>query len=70
MSVKTNGVKHSMSLTVKGRRLRALERLDAQLQLGKKPIKNQVGDHNGMTELTASDIKRINKEMEILKKRC
>ena len=64
MSQKTNGVNHSMRLSVKGRRYRALERLDAQLQLGTKNTKE------GVVPLIDTDKKRINKEMEILKKRC
>ena len=63
MSKKTNGVNHSMRVLVRSRRARVLEQLDAQLQRGTKNTKQ------GEVALEEKDIKRINKEMEILKKR-
>ena len=70
MSQKTNGVNHSMRVPVKGRRHRALERLEAQLAKGTKESKNKDIEATALTvPLTDTDIKRINKEIAILKKR-
>jgi len=69
MSKKNNGVNYGKTTPQQSRRRRALDQLNTQLKSGKKPIKNQIGDHNGMTELTDKDINRINKEIEILKNR-
>lgn len=63
MSKKKNGINHSMRVPVKGRRARVLESLTAQLKEGTKNTKE------GQVPLTEKDTKRINKEMEILKKR-
>jgi hypothetical protein len=67
MSSKNNGVNHSMKVPNKGRRLNALIRLESQLELGFKKVKN--GQEEGVETLSETDIKRINKEIAILKKR-
>ena len=64
---KNNGVHHSMKVPNKGRRLSALIRLESQLKLGIKKVKN--GQEEGVETLSETDIKRINKEIAILKKR-
>lgn len=60
-----DGVKKSSAETYSAgktnRRLRAKERLEAQLKSKTKNAKD------GVVELTEGDIKRINKELEILK---
>lgn len=56
--------KWSKTVLVKGRRHGALKRLEAQLKLGTKPTKE------GKTvKLSEKDIKRIKKEINILKSR-
>lgn len=66
MSKKTNGVKWNKSSKTKQRRKSVIERLESQLKIGTKPAKkSQV---RGIP-LTDSDIKRINKEIEILRTR-
>lgn len=63
MSNKRNGVKHSMRVPVKSRRQRVIGRLESQLKSGTKNTKE------GRVQLTDKDVKRINKELDILKKR-
>ena len=46
----------------KNRIARVITRLEAQLKSGVKPTKD-----GGTTELTESDIKRVNKELSIIK---
>lgn len=64
MSRKTNGVNWSMTPQAKLRRVDAIKRLKAQLESGKKRNKE-----NLIVDLTDKDVKRINKELEILKTR-
>jgi hypothetical protein len=49
------------------RRRNALRRLEAQLKSGKKPLESARLSERVMQDLTESDIKRIKKEIEILK---
>jgi hypothetical protein len=64
---KSSGVNYSKTVAKRSRRERVINMLEEQLKFGKKPIKNQVGDENGLTELTDKDIERIKKELSILK---
>jgi len=66
---KSSGVNYSRTVAKRSRRERVIDMLEKQLKLGKKPIKNQIGDKNGLTEITEKDITRIKKEIEILKTR-
>lgn len=50
----------------RSRKSRALDMLEAQLKSG---VKTEKGTRDNKIPLTESDIKRINKEIEILKKR-
>ena len=58
---------------LKNRRKSALARLEEQLKLGMKPLKNYYCEEGfqktPFVSLTESDIKRINKEIETLKSR-
>jgi len=63
MSKKSNGVNHSMRVAVKSRRERVLLKLEAQLKSGVKNTKE------GQKDLTENDVKRIKKEIGILKTR-
>lgn len=68
MSEQTNGVKRwAKSPAHKQRRRNVISRLEKQLELGVKTIKNS--KENGVEKLTEKDIKRINKELSILKER-
>lgn len=60
-----SGVKHATVPQV-SRKKRALKMLENQLLSGKKTVK---GTRNDKTDLLDSDIKRIQKEIEILKSR-
>jgi hypothetical protein len=53
------------------RRKKTIERLEKQLKSGKKPLRNERGktELKKKTELSELDIKRISKELEILKTR-
>lgn len=51
------------------RRKGALERLEAQVKSGKKPEKIKGKSTGKMVELGENDLKRINKEITILKER-
>lgn len=62
--MKSNGVKRGMTIPQKTRRQRVLTRLKTQLALGKKKNKE-----DKIVPLTEKDIKRINREIEILKER-
>ena len=64
---KLNGVKHSMSVKSQIRRKSVIERLEAQLKSGVKTFGNYIS--GGTTDLTKSDIKRINSELLTLKSR-
>lgn len=50
------------------RRKAALARLQEQITSGVKTCKGKLGLNHNKVKLTDSDIKRINKEMEILEK--
>jgi hypothetical protein len=63
MSEKRNGVNHSMRVPVRNRRANTLDRLVAQLEAG---VKTNQGVEKPLTE---KDVKRINSEIGILKKR-
>ena len=73
---KKNGVNHSLVLKVKSRRKAVIERLEAQLKSGRKPLfwfNEKLGkivqSPVETVLLTDSDIVRINKEIEVLKTR-
>ena len=66
MSKKRNGVKHSKTSSAVRRRKSVIFRLQAQLFRGNKMTKT---DPPTIIELEESDIKRINKEIVILKER-
>jgi hypothetical protein len=51
------------------RREGALSRLEAQVKSGKKPEKVKGKSTGKMVELGEKDLKRINNEIEVLKKR-
>ena len=63
MSRKTNGVNYPKNPQVRVRRENVIERLNAQLESGVKNTKT------GQEVLSDKDIKRIEKEIEILKQR-
>ena len=68
MSKKTNGVNYGKTIQQQSRRRRALDMLENQLKEGFKPSK--LKENRGKpTPLTEKDIKRINKEISILKER-
>ncbi len=46
----------------------ALERLEAQLKSGKKPLKVDGHTINEIIDLTEGDVKRIKSQIEVLKK--
>lgn len=46
----------------------ALERLEAQLKTGKKPLKVDGHTTNQITDLTEGDVKRIKTQIEVLRK--
>jgi len=60
-------MKHNMSSKAKARRVRVIERLEAQLIKGTKIFGNYIS--GGTTPLTDSDKTRINNELTILKSR-
>jgi hypothetical protein len=71
MKPNNGGVKQSSKETYKGgvanRRNRAKERLETQLVSKVKPNKEKLAGNDVNVPLTEQDIKRINKEIEILK---
>jgi hypothetical protein len=73
---KKNGVNYSLSSKVKSRRKNVIERLEAQLKTGKKPmwwfnekLGKKVQSPVETVPLTDHDIIRIKNELEILKTR-
>ena len=50
------------------RQTSALERLEAQLKSGKKPLKVDGHTTNQITDLTEGDVKRIKSQIEVLQK--
>lgn len=68
---KEKRTQYSMDTKTVEIRKRVIENLEKQLKSGKKPLKNEEGKTylKKKTELTESDIKRISKELEILKTR-
>ena len=62
---KVNGVNHSMQLKVVSRRKNVIARLENQLKVGLKTK----GPVSTTVKLTENDIKRIEKEISILKSR-
>ena len=77
MSHKHNGVNYSKTIPAVERRRKAIKRLEAQLETGTKPQKNEESlNHlaktkglHGYIPLNDGDIKRITKEIETLKAR-
>ena len=69
MSSKVNGQNFKKDSKTKTRRVNVIARLEAQLKTNKKPDKDSK-KKNGTTDLTAHDVSRINKEMDILKSRA
>lgn len=71
MSNKTNGVKYSKQKKTILRREKVIERLESQLQSGKKPVKHKLDAIHGiyLTDLDEYDVKRIKKEIETLRQR-
>lgn len=67
MSSKVNGQNFKKDSKTKARRLGVISRLEEQLKSNKKPDK--ASKKNGTTDLTAHDVSRINKEIDILKTR-
>lgn len=65
MSKKTNGVNYGKSVAQKSRRERVIVMLEKQLKV--KTKRNKVSQD--FDPLTDSDVKRINKELDILKSR-
>ena len=65
MSKKTNGVTWNKSSKTKQRRVKAIDRLTIQLKSGKKPVRKSKTEEL----LTDHDVKRINREVEILQTR-
>ncbi len=68
MSSKVNGQNFKKDSKTKARRLGVISRLEEQLKSNKKPDKDSK-KKNGTTDLTAHDVRRINKEIDILKTR-
>lgn len=72
-STRNDGVKISSRESYKGgpsnRRIRAKERLEAQLISKVKPNKEKLAGNDVNVPLTEADVKRINKEIGILKSR-
>ena len=73
---KVNGVNFSMQSKIKSRRRNVIERLEAQLKTGRKPLfwfnetlNRLVQSPVETVELTEHDRNRINKEIETLKAR-
>jgi hypothetical protein len=64
MSKKHNGVNYGRTVPQRSRRNRALESLENQLKAGTKTLKTTM---HTKVPLTDKDIKRINKEIGILK---
>lgn len=67
MSSKHNGVNWNKSSKSKQRRKSVIERLKAQLKLGKKTI--TVEKKVEIVPLSEKDVNRINKELEVLETR-
>jgi tetrahydromethanopterin S-methyltransferase subunit F len=67
MSNKANGVNWSKKASAKQRRVNVIARLEKQLKSGVKVVKNS--KENGVEKLTDPDVKRIQKELEILRQR-
>lgn len=69
-STRNDGVKQSSQETyrggVKNRRARAKQRLEVQLISKVKPNKEKLASNSVNVPLTEQDIKRINKEIDIL----
>lgn len=65
MSKKENGVNWNKSSKTKQRRVKNIDRLTAQLKRAKKPGKK----FSEEIVLTEHDVKRINREIEILQTR-
>lgn len=70
--MRTSKHKNPVAGKVNQRRINVVSRLEEQLKSGKKALKN-VGLPTSATDeyipLTENDIKRINKEIEVLKSR-
>lgn len=66
---KKNGVNYSMHPDVIVRRKGVIERLNAQLKRGTKPVYDKETKKTTNVKLSDKDIARINKELEILTKR-
>lgn len=66
---KKNGVNYTMHVDAIVRRKNVIERLNSQLKQGKKNVYNRETKKISVIKLTDADIKRINKEIEILNKR-
>tara|TARA_R110000796_G_scaffold1673_2_gene6932 strand:+ start:8922 stop:9131 length:210 start_codon:yes stop_codon:yes gene_type:complete len=69
MSKKNNGVNYGRTAPQKSRRSRALDMLEKQLVKGTKPSKEE-DTKDQPIPLIDKDIKRINKEIGILKARA
>lgn len=63
MTTEQSGVRFNKSIAAKKRRKKVIVRLENQLVSGKKTIKSDT------VELTTNDVKRINKELTVLKER-
>lgn len=63
MTKEQSGVRFNKSAAAKERRKKVIVRLENQLVSGKKITKNDT------VELTTNDVKRINKELTVLKER-
>lgn len=67
MSSKKSGVNYSKTIPMRNRREAVIERYEAQLKSGVKPVKK---DNSGLTTpLTEKDITRIKSEIKTLKSR-
>lgn len=71
MSKKTNGVNYGKTVAQRSRRERVIVMLEKQLKLGTKSLTQVVNNSliKTVTLLTESNVKRIEKELEILKSR-
>ena len=66
MSRKANGVNYGKTVTQQSRRRRALAMLEQQLKSG---VKTEKKTFDKKVPLTEKDVKRLNKEINILKDR-
>lgn len=69
MSNKVNGQNFKKDSKTKNRRVNVVARLEAQLKTNVKPDKESK-KKNANVPLTATDVKRIDREIEILKARA